>query len=140
MAPTLEKDVAEHKDESDNNKSDRHWKRPLKKAKTPAAKPVKVSLRPSALLEEIRRGKMKVGGKDIENLPSRGGAYPIVSSMKATSMHAPLKISEPPLGTSMKQAAEHPKPSLRLEISTILSGIAKIHADDLTPLEEYLNS
>ena len=33
MAPTLEKDVAEHKDESDNNKSDRHWKRPLKKAK-----------------------------------------------------------------------------------------------------------
>ena len=79
--------------------------------KTPAAKPVKVSLRPSALLEEIRRGKMKVGGKDIENLPSRGGAYPIVSSMKATSMHAPLKISEPPLGTSMKQAAEHPKPS-----------------------------
>ena len=92
-------------------------------------------------------------------------------------MHAPLKISEPPLGTSMKQAAEHPEPSqwvgenvvsnffqkiamcmwmdiqdkimcnpfeyiprLRPEITTVLSGIAKIHADGLTPLEEYLNS
>ena len=33
MAPTPENVVAEHKDESDNSKSDRHWKRPLKKAK-----------------------------------------------------------------------------------------------------------
>ena len=31
-------------------------------------------------------------------------------------------------------------PRLRLKIATVLSGIAKIHADDLTPLEEYLNS
>ena len=33
MAPTLEGKVKEHKDESDSNKSDRHWKKPLKKAK-----------------------------------------------------------------------------------------------------------
>ncbi|KAA0044959.1 hypothetical protein E6C27_scaffold74G002650 [Cucumis melo var. makuwa] len=93
MTPTLEEEVKEHKDESDSNKSDRHWKRPLKKAKsplnnhleglielgsdesltgphvvdsafeevgtskTPVNKLAKQSLRPSALLEEIRRGK-----------------------------------------------------------------------------------
>uniref|UniRef100_A0A9I9E1M3 Aminotransferase-like plant mobile domain-containing protein n=2 Tax=Cucumis melo TaxID=3656 RepID=A0A9I9E1M3_CUCME len=33
MAPNLEEEVKEHKDESDSSKSDRHWKRPLKKAK-----------------------------------------------------------------------------------------------------------
>ncbi|KAA0040950.1 hypothetical protein E5676_scaffold708G00380 [Cucumis melo var. makuwa] len=33
MAPILEGKVKEHKDESDSNKSDRHWKKPLKKAK-----------------------------------------------------------------------------------------------------------
>ncbi|KAA0050121.1 hypothetical protein E6C27_scaffold675G001380 [Cucumis melo var. makuwa] len=31
-------------------------------------------------------------------------------------------------------------PRLRPEIATVLSGIEKIHADGLTPLEEYLNS
>ena len=79
--------------------------------KTPAAKSVEVSLRPSTLLEEIRQGKMKVGGKDIKNPPSRGGVCSIVPSTKATSMHTPLKISEPPLGTTMKQVVEHPEPS-----------------------------
>uniref|UniRef100_A0A9I9EIB0 Aminotransferase-like plant mobile domain-containing protein n=1 Tax=Cucumis melo TaxID=3656 RepID=A0A9I9EIB0_CUCME len=33
MAPNLEEEVKEHKDESNSSKSDRHWKRPLKKAK-----------------------------------------------------------------------------------------------------------
>ncbi|TYK06200.1 hypothetical protein E5676_scaffold287G00580 [Cucumis melo var. makuwa] len=33
MAPNLEEEVKKHKDESDSSKSDRHWKRPLKKAK-----------------------------------------------------------------------------------------------------------
>ncbi|KAA0054204.1 hypothetical protein E5676_scaffold45G001090 [Cucumis melo var. makuwa] len=33
MTPNLEEEVKEHKDESDNSKSDRHSKRPLKKAK-----------------------------------------------------------------------------------------------------------
>ncbi|KAA0054196.1 hypothetical protein E5676_scaffold45G001140 [Cucumis melo var. makuwa] len=33
MDATLEEEVKEHKDESDISKSDRHWKRPLKKAK-----------------------------------------------------------------------------------------------------------
>ncbi|KAA0047546.1 hypothetical protein E6C27_scaffold2963G00230 [Cucumis melo var. makuwa] len=33
MAANLEEEVKEHKDESDSSKSDRHWKRPLKKAK-----------------------------------------------------------------------------------------------------------
>ncbi|KAA0055543.1 hypothetical protein E6C27_scaffold222G00160 [Cucumis melo var. makuwa] len=35
MTPTLEEEVKEHKDESDSSKSDRHWKKPLKKAKSP---------------------------------------------------------------------------------------------------------
>ncbi|KAA0054598.1 hypothetical protein E5676_scaffold22G00350 [Cucumis melo var. makuwa] len=33
MVATLEEEVKEYKDESDSSKSDRHWKRPLKKAK-----------------------------------------------------------------------------------------------------------
>ncbi|KAA0035658.1 hypothetical protein E5676_scaffold455G00890 [Cucumis melo var. makuwa] len=33
MATTLEEEINEHKDESDSSKSDRHWKRPLNKAK-----------------------------------------------------------------------------------------------------------
>ncbi|TYK05702.1 putative mitochondrial protein [Cucumis melo var. makuwa] len=115
LTPNLEEEVKEHKDESDSSKSDRHWKRPLKKAKvsgdnpderglsafgvpdvpplsplndhlkrlielgsdesltrpyavdsafeevgiskTSVNKPTEQSLRPSALLEEIRRGK-----------------------------------------------------------------------------------
>ncbi|KAA0052185.1 hypothetical protein E5676_scaffold3341G00060 [Cucumis melo var. makuwa] len=33
MAATLEEEVKKYKDESDSSKSDRHWKRPLKKVK-----------------------------------------------------------------------------------------------------------
>ncbi|TYK06377.1 hypothetical protein E5676_scaffold163G00690 [Cucumis melo var. makuwa] len=90
IASNLKEEVKEHKNESDSSKSDRHWKRPLKKAKSPlndqleglielgndesftgphvvyssfeevgTSKPpvnksAEQSLRPSALLEEIR--------------------------------------------------------------------------------------
>ncbi|KAA0062878.1 hypothetical protein E6C27_scaffold4427G00080 [Cucumis melo var. makuwa] len=169
MAPTLEKEVKEHKDESDSSKSDRHWKRPLKKAKvsgddpdgmgssalgvpdvpplsplndhleglieldsdecltgphavnstfeevgtskTPVTKPAEQSLCLFALLEEIRRGKMAVGVKDIESPPPK----------------------EMP-------ALKHLYRRLRPDIATILSGIEKIHVDGLTPVAEYLNS
>ncbi|KAA0057699.1 hypothetical protein E5676_scaffold970G00390 [Cucumis melo var. makuwa] len=155
MAPNLEEEVNEHKDESDSSKSDRHWKRPLKKAKvsgdnpdgrglsalivpdvpplsplndhleglialdsdeslmgphavdsafeevgtskTPVNKPTEQSLRPSALLEEIRRGKMIVGGKDLESPSSKEGACPKSSLQKVSSAHAPLKFYELPL-------------------------------------------
>uniref|UniRef100_A0A9I9E518 Uncharacterized protein n=1 Tax=Cucumis melo TaxID=3656 RepID=A0A9I9E518_CUCME len=39
MAATLEEEINEHKDESDSSKSDRHWKRPLKKAKVSSDDP-----------------------------------------------------------------------------------------------------
>ncbi|KAA0061211.1 hypothetical protein E5676_scaffold157G00340 [Cucumis melo var. makuwa] len=39
MAPNLEEEVKEHKDESDSSKSDHHWKRPLKKAKVSGDNP-----------------------------------------------------------------------------------------------------
>ncbi|KAA0052363.1 hypothetical protein E6C27_scaffold207G002060 [Cucumis melo var. makuwa] len=167
MAPNLEDEVNEH--ESDSNKSDRHWKRPLKKAKvsgdhpdgrglsalevpdvpplsplndrlegliepdsdesltgphavdsafeevgtsrTPVNKPAEQSLRPSALLEEIRRGKMTVGGKDLESPSSKEGACPKASLQKVSSTHAPLKFSELPLGVSNKQTMRNPEPS-----------------------------
>ncbi|KAA0054406.1 hypothetical protein E5676_scaffold2750G00310 [Cucumis melo var. makuwa] len=166
MAPTLEEEVKEHKDESDSNKSDHHWKRSLKKAKlsyddldgrglsalgvpdsplndcleglielgsdesltgpyavdsvieevgtlnTPVSKPAEQSLRPSALLKEIRRGKMKKTTlcmwEDIQD-----------------------KIRRTPFEYIRR---------LRPKIATVLSGIKKIHVDSLTPLEEYLNS
>ncbi|KAA0048379.1 hypothetical protein E6C27_scaffold264G00980 [Cucumis melo var. makuwa] len=39
MTPNLEEEVKEHKDESDSSKSDRHWKRHLKKAKVSSDHP-----------------------------------------------------------------------------------------------------
>ncbi|KAA0026264.1 hypothetical protein E5676_scaffold343G00100 [Cucumis melo var. makuwa] len=45
-------------------------------SKTPIFKPVEQSSHPSALLEEIHRGKMTVGGKDIGSPPSEGDACP----------------------------------------------------------------
>ncbi|KGN53577.1 hypothetical protein Csa_015021 [Cucumis sativus] len=67
--------------------------------KTPPVKPVELSLCSSALLEEIRRAKMKVDGKDIENPLSKGGVCPTVPSTKVTSMHA---LSQDFRATSMK--------------------------------------
>nr|ADN34118.1 hypothetical protein [Cucumis melo subsp. melo] len=149
MAPNLEEEVKEHKDESDSSKSDRHWKRPLKKAKvsgdhpdwfarliepdsdesltgphvvdsafeevgtskTPVNKPAEQSLCPSALFEEIRRGKMTVGGKDLESHSSKEGVCPKAFLPKVSSTHAPLKFSELPLGASNKQTMRNPEPS-----------------------------
>ncbi|KAA0035005.1 putative mitochondrial protein [Cucumis melo var. makuwa] len=198
MAATLEEEVNEHKEQSDSSKSDCHWKRLLKKAKvsgddldervdsaikevvtlkTPVSRPAEQSLRPSALFEEIHRGKMTVGGKDIGSPLSKGDSYPKAPLQKISSTHAPLRFSESPLDTSNRQATRNPNPSqwigekvvsnffkkitlcmwediqdkimrtpfeyiprLRPDIATVLSGIEKIHADGLTPLEEYLNS
>ncbi|KAA0025448.1 hypothetical protein E5676_scaffold68G00270 [Cucumis melo var. makuwa] len=198
MAHNLEEEVKEHKDESDSSKSDRHWKRPLKKAKVSGDNPegrglsalgvpdvpplsplndhleglieldsdesltgphavdsvfeevgtsktsinklAEQSLRPSALLKEIRQGKMTVGGKDLESPSSKEGVCPKASLQKVSSTHAPLKFSELPLGASNKQTTRNPEPS-QPEIATVLSEIEKIHADGLTSLlEEYLNS
>ncbi|KAA0055892.1 hypothetical protein E6C27_scaffold438G00100 [Cucumis melo var. makuwa] len=169
MAPNLEEEVKKHKDESDSSKSDRHWKRPLKKAKvsgdhpdgrglsalevpdvpplsplndhlegliepdndeslmgphavdsafeevgtskTPVNKPTEQSLSPSALLEEIRRGKMTVRGKDLESPSSKEGVCPKASLQKVSSAHAPLKFSELPLGASNKKTTRNPEPS-----------------------------
>ncbi|KAA0031667.1 putative mitochondrial protein [Cucumis melo var. makuwa] len=213
MAATLKEEINEHKDESDSSKSDCHWKRSLKKAKsplnahleglveldndeslagphvvdstiervgtskTPVSKPAEQSLRPSALFEEIRRSKMTMGGKSIGSPPSKGDACPKEPLQKVSSAHASLKYSESPLDASNRQITRNPEPSqwvgekvvsnffkkidlcmwediqdkimrtpfeyiprLRPEIAIVLSGIEKIHADGLTPLEEYLNS
>ena len=45
MAATLEEEIKEHKDDSDSSKSDRHWKRPLKKAKVSGDDPDKKRLK-----------------------------------------------------------------------------------------------
>ncbi|KAA0066539.1 hypothetical protein E6C27_scaffold25G001000 [Cucumis melo var. makuwa] len=45
-------------------------------SKTPISKPAKQFLDSSALLEEIQRGMMKVGGKVIESPPSKGDVCP----------------------------------------------------------------
>ncbi|KAA0034034.1 hypothetical protein E6C27_scaffold65G00180 [Cucumis melo var. makuwa] len=147
MAATLEEETKEDKDESDSSKSDRHWKRLLKKAKvsalnahleglieldndesltgphavdsakkvgtlkTPVSKPAKQSLRSSALLEVIRRGKMTVGGKDIGSPPSKGDVCPKEPLQKVSSTHAPLKCFESPLDASNRQTTRNPEPS-----------------------------
>ncbi|KAA0052877.1 hypothetical protein E5676_scaffold186G001530 [Cucumis melo var. makuwa] len=152
VAATLEEEIKEHKDKSDRSKSDRHWKRPLKKtkvsdddldgkgssalgvpdvsplsplnahfkglielgsdeslmgpyavdstieevgtSKTPASKPVKQSLRPSTLLEEIRRGKVTVGGKYIGSRPSKGDVCPKEPLQKERAMQLSLQKKE----------------------------------------------
>ncbi|TYK18070.1 hypothetical protein E5676_scaffold306G004010 [Cucumis melo var. makuwa] len=183
MAPNLEEEVKEHKDESDSSKSDRHWKRPLKKAKvsgdhpdgrglsalavpdvpplsplndhlegliepdsdesltgphsvdstfeevgtskTSINKSAEQSLRPSALLKEIRRGKMTMKGKVLETLhPKKKTALCMWKNIQDKIMQTPFEYI----------------PRLRPEIATVLSGIEKIHADGPTSLEEYLNS
>ncbi|KAA0048242.1 hypothetical protein E5676_scaffold265G001590 [Cucumis melo var. makuwa] len=96
-------------------------------SKTPVSKPVEQSLRPSALLEEIHRGKMTVGEKDIGSPPSKGDACPKTPLQKDIQD----KIMQTPFEYIVR---------LRPEIETFLSEIEKIHADGLTPLEEYLNS
>ncbi|KAA0033006.1 hypothetical protein E5676_scaffold121G00130 [Cucumis melo var. makuwa] len=60
---------------------------------------------------------------------------------------APFKIFEPSLDTSKRQIVGHLEPSQWVGEKVISNfflkttlWIAKIHADDLTPLEEYLNS
>ena len=80
-------------------------------SKTLVNKPAKQSLRPSALLEEIRRGKMTVGGKDLESPSSKGGACLKAPLQKVSSTRAPLKFSELPLGVSNKQTMRNPEPS-----------------------------
>ncbi|TYK01669.1 hypothetical protein E5676_scaffold517G00020 [Cucumis melo var. makuwa] len=141
MAATLEEEINEHKDESDSRKSDCHWKRPLKKAnvpglielgsdesltrphaidsaieevgtsKTPVSKPTEQSLHSSALLEEIRRGKMTIGRKNIGSPPSKEDAYPKETLQKVSSTHAPLKCSESHVDTSNRQTTRNPDPS-----------------------------
>ncbi|TYK03498.1 hypothetical protein E5676_scaffold121G001190 [Cucumis melo var. makuwa] len=80
-------------------------------SKTPISKQVKQSLHQSALLEEIRRAKMIVGGKDIGSPPSKGDACPKEHLQKVNSTHAPLNCSESPLGVSNRQTTRNPKPS-----------------------------
>ena len=80
-------------------------------SKTPASKPAKQSLRPSTLLEEIRRGKMIVVGKDIGSPSSKGDACPKAPLQKVSSTPAPLKFSESFLDTSNRQTTRNPKPS-----------------------------
>ncbi|KAA0040874.1 hypothetical protein E6C27_scaffold345G00270 [Cucumis melo var. makuwa] len=80
-------------------------------SKTSISKPAKQSLRPSALLKEIRRGKMTVEGKDIGSPPSKGDVCPKVPLQKVNSTHAPLKFSESPLDTSNRQTMRNPEPS-----------------------------
>ncbi|KAA0053733.1 hypothetical protein E6C27_scaffold135G001100 [Cucumis melo var. makuwa] len=78
-------------------------------SKNPVNKPAEQSLRPSALLEEIRRGKMTVGGKDFESHSSKEGVCLKASLQKVSSAHAP--ISELPLGAFNKQTARSLEPS-----------------------------
>ncbi|TYJ98307.1 hypothetical protein E5676_scaffold232G00230 [Cucumis melo var. makuwa] len=185
MAATLEEEIKEHKDESDSSKNDRHWKRPLKKAKllgddpdrrgssalgvpnVPPLSPLNSYLDgfikldsdesltephavDSAIEEEIRRSKMTVRGKDIESPPFKGDACPKEPLQKVSSTHAPLKYSESPLDAFNRQITRSPEHSQWIgekvvsnffkKTTLFLSRIEKIHADGLSPLEEYLNS
>ncbi|KAA0053996.1 hypothetical protein E5676_scaffold480G00690 [Cucumis melo var. makuwa] len=77
-------------------------------SKTPVSKSAEQYLRPSALLEEIRRGKMKVEGKDIESI--QGRCHLKAPLQKVSLTHAPLKIFVPPLNTFKRQTTSIPKP------------------------------
>ncbi|KAA0047861.1 hypothetical protein E6C27_scaffold133G001270 [Cucumis melo var. makuwa] len=124
--------------------------------KTIVSKPAEKSLRPSTLLKKICRSKMTVGGKDIGSPPSKGDAYPKEPLQKVTRSLEPsqwvgkkvvsnffkkttLCMWEDIQDKIMRTPFEYIS-RLRPEIATVLSGIEKIHADGLTPLEEYLNS
>ncbi|TYK03059.1 hypothetical protein E5676_scaffold46G001590 [Cucumis melo var. makuwa] len=115
-------------------------------SKTFVSKPAKQSLRPFAFLKEIRQGKLTVGGKDIGSPSSKGDACPkvplqkvgenVVSNFfKKTAFCVWEDIQDKIMRTPFEYI-----PRLRPEIATILSGIENIHADGLTPLDEYLNN
>ncbi|TYK29708.1 hypothetical protein E5676_scaffold3607G00180 [Cucumis melo var. makuwa] len=162
IAATLEEEIKEHKDESDSSKSDHHWKKPLKKAKvsgddldkkgssalgvpnvpplTPVSKPTEQFLRPSALLEEIHRSKMTVGGKSIGSPPSKGDACPEEPLQKVSLTYAPLKYSESPLDASNRQITRNPEPSQWVGEKVVSNFFKKTALYGLTTLEEYLNS
>ncbi|KAA0060431.1 hypothetical protein E5676_scaffold119G00140 [Cucumis melo var. makuwa] len=80
-------------------------------SKTPVSKPAEQSLRPYALLAEIHRSNMTVGGKSIGSPPSKGDAYPKEPLQKVSSTHAPLKYSESPLDASNRHITRSPEPS-----------------------------
>ncbi|TYJ95712.1 hypothetical protein E5676_scaffold282G00100 [Cucumis melo var. makuwa] len=108
MAPILEGEVKEHKDESDSGKRPHIVNSTIKDVSTSkalVAKPVEQFLCASALLEEMSR-QDESGGKTLRAIHPKE-----MSALK-----------------------------LRPEIAMVLSGIAKINVDDLTSLEEYLNS
>ncbi|KAA0037262.1 hypothetical protein E5676_scaffold702G00070 [Cucumis melo var. makuwa] len=75
-------------------------------SKTPISKPAKQSLRPSALLEEIRRSKMTVGGIGIGSPPSKGDAYPKEPSQKITRSPEPSQwVGEKVVSNFFKKTA-----------------------------------
>ncbi|KAA0046555.1 hypothetical protein E5676_scaffold403G00180 [Cucumis melo var. makuwa] len=102
-------------------------------SKTPVNKLAEQSLRPSALLEEIHRGKMTTT-RNPE--PSQWVGEKMVSNFfQKTALCMWEDIQDKIMRTPFEYI-----PRLRPEIATVLSGIEKIHADGLTSLEEYLNS
>ncbi|TYK02510.1 putative mitochondrial protein [Cucumis melo var. makuwa] len=83
MTATLDEEIKEHKDESDSDKSDRHWKIPLKKTKVSGDDPsgrglIEIgsneSLMGPHVVDSPLRKLMIVGGKDIGCPSSKGDA------------------------------------------------------------------
>ncbi|TYJ98326.1 hypothetical protein E5676_scaffold232G00500 [Cucumis melo var. makuwa] len=96
---------------------------------------------------------MKVGGKDIESLPSKEDPCPKVPLQKINSTYTPLKISEPPLDTSKRQTTGNPEPSQWVgekdEVSTLestpaiteeaIKALATVHKNMEAASEEFKN-
>ncbi|KAA0059015.1 hypothetical protein E6C27_scaffold233G00350 [Cucumis melo var. makuwa] len=141
MAATLEEEIKEHKHESDSSKSDRHWKRVLKKEKVSSDDP---DGRDSSALEVPDVPPLSPlndhleGLIDLSNDESLMGPHAVDSTIEEEIRRGKMTLGV--LHPKEMSALKHPYRRLRPEIATVHSKIEKIHADGLTPLEEYLNS
>ncbi|KAA0041805.1 hypothetical protein E5676_scaffold95G001060 [Cucumis melo var. makuwa] len=93
MTPILEREVKEHKDESE------------------ATKAIVVGRDLQRIQRDSLRQNKSEWKRHRESSIQMRYACPRASLEKIISSYAPLKISKPPLDTSKKQIAEHSKPS-----------------------------
>ncbi|TYK08186.1 hypothetical protein E5676_scaffold886G00810 [Cucumis melo var. makuwa] len=123
MAPNLEEEVKVHKNESDSSKSDRHWKRPLKKAKVSGDNP-------------DGRGLSALGVPDVPPLSPLNdhleGLIELDSDESLTGPHAVDSAFEE-VGTSKTPVNKSVEQSLRLSahLEEIRQGKMIVGAKDL---------
>ena len=146
----------------------------------PVAETIEPPLRLRAILEDIRRSKMKVGSEGVGVLNSpleEVGCSKALFTEKVKPPPGPLRISEPTQRVCKKTNVGNPEaslycgdvvvsnfyrqaalslwesvrdkivrtpfervPDLRSEVTKVFCGISKVHAENLTPLQEFVEN